>query len=414
MNTKKIEEIHASRLYGTFIEMGCGVAISNQLLSVDGASNTIEEVRVPYSKELQDELYMAYYPDDVIGKRIKSVSKEFVLSVIRKNYFDNGRGEIGKKNFLLAASFQLQAETNEKLTHGYIAVLDLLSGPEPYVRVYHVSIPKFLVRKELLELIGEIGIDIIYSHLGNELNSLYIDQVWETTNEWEPIARVGETLKILNHLEPGKNDMWHSDDSFIVVTPEKQLVRFEDLVRDKPGIILLKGSFNPIHEYHLLMMEDTKKLYPDYAAAFLCSISRYDKPNVPINELLEKIDKITSLGYYMVISKKWLYADTVKWIRQRWENHKIVFPIGMDTLNRIIDSTPKKTDRQFNNVIWWYDLHSIGFTGDTKFLVFNRKDIDPHTDVEKFSNYFEVVKPSKEDTGISSTKIRNGELISNI
>jgi nicotinic acid mononucleotide adenylyltransferase len=277
-----------------------------------------------------------------------------------------------------------------------------------------VSIPKFTSRKDSLRLIGSVGIDITYSTLGHDLDSLYIDQVWEITNDWEPVARIGETLKILNHLDTGENDRWSSDDSFIVVTPDKQLVRFEDLVRDKPGMILLKGSFNPIHEYHLLMMDDTKKLYPDYAAAFLCSITRYDKPNVPIQELLQKIDKITSLGYYMVISKKWLYADTVKWIRQRWKEHKIVFPIGMDTLNRIIDSTPKKTDRQFGNVIWWYDLHSIGFSGDTKFLVFNRKDIEPHADVEKFGSYYEIATPSKEDTGISSTKIRNGELNSTI
>lgn len=386
---EKIKEIHASKLYGTFVEMGCGVAISNALLSVEGASNTIEEVSVPYSKELQDKLFSSYYPG--FSGRIKSVSKEFVLSVVRKITNETIQG---KQNFLMVASFQLQSEKNtDKLTHGYIAVFSDLEREtdKPFVRVYHISIPSSYTRKNFLNLIGEVGIDIMYSFITKtQLKNQYIDQVWKTKignggSIWETTPEINETLEILNGSV---------DDNFIVVTPDKQLIRFEDLVRDKPGIILLKGSFNPIHEYHVLMMEDTKKTYPDYASGFLCSITRYDKPNVSIEELLTKIDKITGLGYYMIISKEWRYADTVEWIRQRWAQ-PIIFPVGIDTLNRIIESTPTLP---FEN---------------TKFLAFKRLGVTLHEDAKLFKHFI-LTTPSQGESDISSTKIRNGELKSTI
>ena len=139
----KITEINNSNVFGKIIEMGCGVAISHLFLGTEGASKTISEIKVPYSKESQEDLY---------GKQsdVRSVSKEFIFNVLEVEMKKNRANE----NFVMAASFQMQGENDERtLTHGYIGI-----NANDSIRIYHVSIPTHLSRYEYLEMIGKLGL----------------------------------------------------------------------------------------------------------------------------------------------------------------------------------------------------------------------------------------------------------------
>lgn len=387
---EKIKGIHDSPAYGNIIEMGCGVAISNILLSVEGATKTISEIKVPYSKESQEEHYKSTH---------RSVSKEFVLDVLNKESGSTWYPTFHKKpkeNFIMVASFQMQGSGQSNLTHGYIGIYEKQST---VVRIYHVSIPGQMPRQVYFDIIGKIGVDILYDHMFmvNELNSQYIDQVW-AIHAGENIfhADFYRTFNILKNTEY---------DNFIVINPDKQFIRFEDFARDKPGAILLKGSFNPIHTYHKVMMDDTIKLYPDYAAAFICSIKRFDKDDINIIDLEEKINKITGLGYHIIIHKNLLFTDCTNWIKQRWDI-PVIFPAGMDTLNRWIDAEMESPTTEF--------------TDNFKFIVFDRqgyeitKNAEAFVKSKKHNDYFEIIQPSIADDGMSSTKIRAGLLKSGL
>lgn len=368
--TAKIKSIHNSKLYGTIFEVGCGTAISSKLLNVDGASKTIYEVKIPYSKESQEEYYK--------GEDIRSVSKEFIENVLGVEF--NYAAEIKKKtNFIIAASFQLQDSSQKTLTHGYIGII--CNENQYHKKIYHVSIPDALTREEYLEIIGDIAINLLYQidkvgiwgDAENEFqNFKYIDQVWDTAER----PSFYNTFRYFSG----------SEESFIVFTPDKKLIRFEDLARGE-GLILMKGSFNPIHEYHVLMIEDAKAKY-NYPAAFSISINRFDKDVISYAELMQKIDAITSLGYHVVVNVGFKFSDILDFRNKRWPNLNIVFPIGMDTYNRI-----EGFSEEYENV---------------NFLVFPRADIKyvQNPSLEKFSELF---APTVPDNGISSSKIRSGE-----
>src|SRR3990172_10842643 len=79
---KAIVNIHAGEVYGIFIESGCGLALTNKLFEIHGASNTVHMAESPYSKQFQQEKYGHH------GKRM--VSAETICDVI-KYYSDPGR-----------------------------------------------------------------------------------------------------------------------------------------------------------------------------------------------------------------------------------------------------------------------------------------------------------------------------------
>ena len=151
-------------------------------------------------------------------------------------------------------------------------------------------------------------------------------------------------------------------------------------------------------------MEDAKKLYPSYAAAFICSLKRFDKPDINILDLELKIDKITGLGYHMIINKNLYFTDCTNWIKKRWKI-PIIFPAGMDTLNRWIDAEGENQTTVYDDNFKFVVFDRKGYTISNKAAAFEKNN---------YHQYFEIIKPSIVDDGISSTKIRSGLLKSGL
>jgi hypothetical protein len=407
MNTRLeelIEEIHASNLYGIVLEAGCGAAIGNSLLSVDGASKSIYYMMQPYNKDKQNELF---------GDTFKrSVSKEYVIASI--NGIKKNPKDLAKVNFILSASFQLGDTEKGTMTHGYIG---LWTKAKDITYVIHVSIPENNVRIENFSLIAEIGIRFLYS-LGivgtKELHGLeYIDD-YSTDQDSKLEDEICKTLLLKNLSES-------ITDSFLVFKRDGTVIRFEDFTRNKKAILLQKGSYDPIHEGHIDIFNKSKEHTglsdEDLASAFLISMKRFDKPPIEAIPLYERIKKINSLGYDVVVQGDLLFLDTINTVNIRWHDKTLYLPIGKDTANRIIDfevDLAKKTpgiEKNLKKQDVWISLTARNryrrFNGE--FLVADRKDIQlsPYFDkLPAFKQCFSFLNTYK-DTGVSSTKIRN-------
>ena len=408
INSSKIKEIHDSNLFGIIIEMGCASCISSSLYDIEGASNTIYYSSQPYSKEYQTLLY---------GESKRSVSYEFVNKVIEKELENTKKIILNKEsvilgknpfkiindiNFILVASFQLQGTNQTNLTHGWIGLYMIESRR---MEIYHLSIPySGRDRQYFLEIISEEGINLLYSKISGKetFRSCFVDNI--IINE-----EVDKRKLLENILDiPGK-----TTDNYLVFTPDK-IIRFEDFCRDQSGIILMKGSFNPIHERHIELLEQSKKIYPHYNAAFLVSVERRDKENLQIEELIQKIEKINSLGYIVIICKQKFFTANLHWIRQRW-TLPIIFPVGYDTINRFADDTysiQQQNKMTISYESYYKSIYSIW--KDAKFLVFHRKDVELNANTNLVKEIIQIEKEHLDETGISSTKIRNGEIISKI
>lgn len=361
-----IQQVKTLFTYGEkiqVIECGCAAIVSNTLLSIPGASAFIDSCSQLYSKESQIA---------ILGKEIKrSVSKEMIEALLDTNTSDK-----------IVLSFQLSDGTS--LSHGWIGIKVRAKN-----YTYHMSINKYISfgedsvshyneRQWSLHEILKTTLNILTYHL--------IDNTILPINSWIDYANEDILFNIL-----GKSTLV---DQFAVYNNGWQ--RMEDFVRGNEGIILMRGSFNPPHAGHLALLEKAIQKYPNYKPAFLVSLNRRDKPILTKDECLEKLELLKAYGYPVIFSSFPFFFDTMESIRQRW-NQEVIFPVGMDTINRFVEDSNKDIVRSV------FKCHSLNF----KFLVFDRQG-QSNVDISSYSKVIEI-DDTYQDNGISSTKIRNGE-----
>lgn len=366
MTSEIIQQVKTLFTYGKkiqVIECGCAAIVANTLLSIPGASAFIDSCSQLYSKESQVA---------ILGKEIKrSVSKEMIEALLDTNTSDK-----------VVLSFQLSDGTS--LSHGWIGV-----KVKNVNHLYHMSIndniylgdepfDKYNERQEYLETILDTTLKILTYHL--------IDNTKLPTDAWIDYASDDILFDIL-----GKST-WV--DQFVVY--DNGWKRMEDFVRDSEGIILMRGSFNPPHEGHLSLLENSIEKYPNYKPAFLVSLNRRNKPILTKDECLEKLELLKAYGYPVIFSSKQFFFDTMRSINQRWEQ-EVIFPVGMDTINRFVEDSNKDVETSL------FIVNNFNF----KFLVFDRQGQES-VGWDKYAKVIEFVD-TYHDNGISSTKIRNGE-----
>lgn len=355
-----IKQIHESDIYGSFIEVGAGQPVAQKLFNVEGASNTIFITASPYSKLIQEKTFGT--------KGLRSVSKEFVEKIINTVHHEKDT------NTSYVSSFQI-ANKPGAITHGWIGLK--YHDTEMY---YHITLPHDFGREGIIDLLGNIGITILSNK--NDIEAL-ITALKQASPIFSSIDIIID--KDGKHLMEDVlkiQQIFHTES--IVVISDNKLCRFEDLFRDK-SLIIMKGSFNPLHNTHLAQIQDTAKLYPDAVACFSISLDTYEKGNVELGLLIERVSMINKLGYPVIIFKEGYFSENVKYLRKyRNISKEIVFPIGSDTVNRIVKYyndlkvTTEEFEETFKDVVFPYRLR-IGYNlhedvALTKLFVYTGED----------------------------------------
>lgn len=401
----------------TIVECGNGAAVANLIYSIPGASKLIEDTYQPYSKEAQEEW---------LGVKLKrSVSLETINLMMSKI-----------EGPCLVTQFQLQGKDTKVLTHGYIGV----RGKHGQM-IYHISVYKnnefdydtleeeVNVRIDQLNNISNLGILLMTKFSLDtdiSLSNQYIDGVF-----FKDSYNHNETLRILGNCNTADTFVPYHKDGW---------KRMEDFVRGSEGIIFIRGSFNPVHKGHVDMYETTIKKFPNYKAAFLISLHNRDKDNVSPKEAIERAEVLSKLGYEVIFSSLPYFNDTVSTFNKRWPDIPVIFPVGLDTINRFLDDIVK-TEKEIvegltkitkDNGKWkesplnklsdeeyakdhsaWKIFHKHNWK-NKKFLVFERSGYSLNNYAKYFSNIIEIEGVYKDHYGLSSTKIRNGEQTSGL
>ena len=403
----KVKDIHNSNLYGIIVETGCSTAVTSKLMEVSGASNTIYYSLQPYSKNYEKSRY---------GTFPRSVSKDFISSVLleEKSNINNE----GKINFIFASSWQLPDEKDPlQYAHGWCGIYNKKLDISYYL---HYSInrnSRNLVcsedyRKYIIDVIGEIGTNILYASINGNISELdIIDPNIAILDMAYVNTEVNYDL-LLNTLEKSKGD-------YFLLFDSEEPIRLEDFLRKGDEFIIQKGSFNPLHHGHVDMMDLSLEKHAYAIPTFLISTYRYDKPHVETNELIDRIKQINSFGYTLIICKSVLFYETFSLLKEWSHKKRFLFPIGCDTLNRIYQTdSDYVTETNIKNAgknrmrieitLRGYINNIIHNNPNFKFLVFNRagyKKVDETILYDGITEYIE-----RSDDGVSSTAIREGKI----
>jgi hypothetical protein len=432
----KIKEIHASHLYGTVIETGCATAAVSKILEVAGASKTIFRSEQPYCKEYEEELY---------GSFSRSVSKDFIEAVLVKE------GKRTNINFVLASSWQL-CDSNDplKYAHGWFGLFDKTNNVKHYLHYtfrrdnmyayrnkynnnYIGSVPTFKNdshkkdyylnienikeeqyqedRTNVIKIIGELGVNLLHTAISGNINELS-NTLYGTVLDMAYIENDVNYDLLMNTLEKSSMD-------YFLVFDNNSPIRIEDLMRRGDEFIINKGSFNPLQHGHIALMNGSLANHPKAVPAFLISTFRYDKPHISGDEIKERIHTINAAGYPLIVCNSIKYYDTFDMLNVWSKGKTFVFPLGTDTINRIYET-------DVNYVVEWNLPDGIGRASakktiegyiaerieysceNVKFSLFNRLGYERLEGTNLYNSIIET--NDREDDGVSSTKIRNGEL----
>lgn len=382
MDINKVKHIHNLDLYGIFIEAGCASVVSSALQLVAGASKTVYMSEAPYSKEYQHLVY---------GKTERSISSEATVSFINTWLTEIEKGLHKGVNFIYASSFQV-GENNDISTHGWITVCDIRKKK---ARSYHISFQDAVTRYQYIYEIGKIGMEIIIDGVDSIPKNCFIDIVEDRSIV--DGAGVGYA-----HLNKWPDDKDTSQELLVsidgaqrhphICLSKRKQVRLENLYRESPVIIAYKGTFNPVHNTHVALAEKAREMYKSNPV-FVLSMDIYEKGHVDPEVLIKRAYHINDLGYDVIIVRSGYFSSFTDIVRAKFKDKKIVFPLGIDTFNRLLDSTHKTLEdfqKDFTN---------------SKFLMLHRNGYELHKDAQTFVDYYDLLSDS-DPADISSTEIR--------
>lgn len=308
--TAQIQKIHASDMFGIFIEMGLGNPVSSKLCEVPGASNTVFCAENPYNGDYSRKLF---------GIEGRIVSLEAVRKIINSDRVNALVLKDSRINTLFVSSFQI-GDNNDNSTHGYIGL-----KYKDKVEYYHISIHCSMNRTNYINCIQETCLNLL-EVFGRGVNNSDIDGLWDSNlnplmeDTFEYISR--DKGDVFTYIQDGK------------------ILRLEDLLRSaKDGLIVYKGSFNPITNAHLKLMSESSKKFPDYKTVFSISLNTFGKLISDWSDVVERIRLINKLGYGVLICRDPMFDFIHEGLLLKYDK-EIVYTMGEDTASRYLAGTP--------------------------------------------------------------------------
>jgi len=322
---------HEGKFMWRICETGAGCPVASALLGTFGASAVIYDTHVPYGKDSQDD---AGYMNGVS----RSVSMEFCANVIARKSANTNSDAI------FVSSFQVGEDV---CTHGWIGIS--LRGNTTY---YHITLKPGIPRGAAIRRIGDIGIILMCKALG------------ET---------VVEPLEVDNVLDNDGNTIWKelldSSNNFAVVlenygivnekgdiVPSMRANRLEKL-RGTNSLIIMPGSFNPVHDGHKEMMRKVgdwirnngNSLFSDKHDALYCiTMNNFDPDkDSSAQSVTDRAMKLV-LDHDVLVTNSSRLRDFSK-LKDRLGDLTIHVPVGWDTFMRMEDDL---LSEKFDYIIW--------------------------------------------------------------
>ena len=321
--TDIVKKIHESPFKITFVSSGGGTNAISSLLEVPGASNTILESYIPYSKDSMDK-FLNRKPDHYC-------SLDTCLSMGANAYKKSKEIDTKTKSkYLLGLSITANLATTyeKKGDHKFFIVIQA----NDYTKHLECFLEKGKrSRNEEEELITACAISLLAESCGLRY----------------PLPDQKEHINVNTVIaEKSWKKLFNNKVGFISNN------------KSNPELIF-PGSFNPLHEGHMKMKELAERKTGMHTTFEICA-KNADKPPLTYVEIKRTIDQFQN-------DESWMLTSAGRFSEKAEMFPNSVFIIGADTLMRVFDEKFYKSYKDMMEHIERFNDHNINF------LVFGRK-----------------------------------------
>lgn len=293
-------------IYGVFAEIGAGQEVANWFFRASASAGTVAKSISAYDMTMSDAIY---------GKSRRYVSRERVKAMLDHEYdilnerLAEERGAdstfFSYCNTVRARGYQDTAEC-----FGWMGLrLQTKPGGPPGDILLHVR----LLDKEnvdQMEALGIVGLNLIHGafhhreRLEDFISSL-VENLAPGRVEIDTLKFLGEPFQYIDNRICALQLVTLGLTQTAMFLPDGEVVQAAEVLYKKP-VLLLRGSFNPVMNLHLDMLEQAKLLPHAGENAFeICEISMNNLlrgETIDYLDFLDRVDALQALGKTVLIS----------------------------------------------------------------------------------------------------------------
>lgn len=334
--------------YGTIVEIGAGQEVARQFFLAGAAAGTIAKTMSAYDMKFSDAIYGVQSDGRYVSKaRVKAMMIQELDLVLER--VSEGRSK-SSRYFAYAATVSAKSFNRRNECHAWCGIrIQMYPGAEPSNIKVHVRMHDDNAEAQQ-QALGILGVNLIYAayyYFENPkmiINSL-TDGIKPGRLEIDSIEFIGPYFEDLDNRAINLHLIRSWKTRAIMFTPDGTISVPADMLYKK-NVITIRGSFRPVTNLNLDMIEQGKKAFLEQQGItndntiVIAEISLNDaKGNdneVPEEDLVQRVQILNALGYNVMVSDYTRYFKLREYFRQ-YTKMQIGIVVGMINLKQIFD-----------------------------------------------------------------------------